>query len=206
MLGSACIERYASSCKARITAPSTGFTHAALTACDQAYATATCAATSGSSAIPACAFKGGLALDAPCAFDEQCTSGKCSSSSSSCGKCVAATANPPVPAEASLGEACDNAGQTAPRCSAGMGLWCDATTKKCAAVPLVALGQPCGVVGESVAMCSAGGRCDYGANGAGTCVAETPVGGTCTDSEECALFTSCVAGKCGYATAADICK
>lgn len=206
MLGAACAERYASMCKARITAPSTGFTQTALTTCGQAFVSATCDAAFGNAPLPACAFKGGLALNAQCAFDEQCASGECSASSTSCGKCVAATTKPPSAPEADLGQTCDNAGKTAPRCNSGKGLWCDATSKTCAPIPLVAIGQACGFVGESLVMCSAGGRCDYGANGAGTCVAEVPVGGTCTKTDECAVVTTCFGGKCGYPTASDICK
>jgi hypothetical protein len=95
---------------------------------------------------------------------------------------------------------------TAPRCNSGKGLWCNATSKTCASIAFVAVGEACGFVGESLVMCSAGGRCDYGANGAGTCVPEVPVGGACTKTDECAVVSTCFGGKCGYPTAADLCN
>lgn len=209
MLGSACADRYASSCKARITAPSTGLTQTALATCQQAFTAATCDAAFGSTPPPGCDFKGGLAIDAQCAFDEQCASGDCSATSTSCGKCVAATLKPPPPPppQANLGETCDGAGVSAPRCNNAKGLSCD-STKKCAAIELAAIGQPCGFVGESLAKveCLAGGRCAYGAKNSGSCTAEVPVGGACAKAEECAFATTCFGGKCGFPTASDLCQ
>lgn len=205
LLGSACAERYASLCKARISAPSSGWTQTGLNACRQAFATATCDVAFGDTPPPACELKGGLALGAACAFDEQCASGECSADSDSCGQCIAKKPPSTKPPTADLGETCDNAGQTAPRCDSLKGLWCDAT-KKCAPIPLAAVGQACGFLADSLVMCAGGGRCAYGANGQGTCVAEVPVGGSCTKTEECAITSTCFGGKCGYPTAADLCK
>jgi hypothetical protein len=206
MLGAACTERYAGMCNARSSAPSTGFTTTNLAACEQAFVSATCDAVFGGAPPTACSFKGGLALDAPCAFDEQCASGECSATTNDCGKCIAATPKAPSLPEAGLGEPCSATGNTAPRCNSGFGLVCDAKTSTCTTIPLVAIGQACGFVDGSIVMCKAGGRCASTSSGAGTCVAETPVGGACTKDEQCPFVTSCVAGTCGYATASDICK
>lgn len=206
LIGSACVERHASFCKARITAPSTGYTHSALLACAQAMDTSTCdAAVFAAEPLPACVLKGGMALDASCALDEQCASGNCSATLTSCGKCVPAKPPSSVPPQANAGEACDDARTSAPRCNGGKGLWCNAATNKCAPVSFVANGEPCGTLAASFATCTAGSRCNYGPTG-GVCVAETAVGAPCSTQLECPLMTACLAGKCSYVSAAAICN
>lgn len=189
-------------CKARAAAPSTGLTSAGAQACAGALTTLTCDQAFGANQPAMCSFKGGLALNAQCAFDEQCSTGNCSATESSCGKCIAA--EPPKVAKptAGLGEACDTVA-----CNGALGLFCD-STKKCAVMPLVGVGQACGFVGQELVLCEAGGSCRWGTTGSGTCVTEIAEGGACnaTNKGECAVGTTCVNGACGYATAAALCK
>lgn len=207
LFGTACESRMSSWCKARAAAPSTGLTSAGAQVCASALTTLTCDVAFGGSQPVACSFKGGLALNAQCAFDEQCATGNCSATETSCGKCVAAEPPKTPKVTVGLGETCDNSGTTAPQCNSALGLWCD-STKKCAAMPLVGVGQACGFVGQDLVLCEAGGSCRWGSNGSGICVTEIAEGGACnaTNKGECAVGTTCVNGACGYATAAALCK
>lgn len=210
IVGAACEERVAGICKARLSAPGTGFNQTTLAACGNAYTTMTCAKAFGEVQPAACNFKGTLALNSPCAFDDQCASGSCGGNDeNTCGKCSPSTSTPPSTPKAGLGEACDNSGQSAPQCNYAFGLWCDSATKKCADIPTVAVGKACGFVGESLVMCNTGAVCsNYGSGGTGTCVAEKGIGAACSaaDGDECTFGTACIGGKCAYPTAAAICK
>jgi hypothetical protein len=209
LLGTDCADRVANMCKAHIAAPGTGFTTAALTACGNAYSTLTCDQAFGAVQPTACNFKGTLALNASCAFGDQCATGYCTGTAENeCGKCAASPAAPTTTALAGLGDSCDNAGQSAPRCNSSLGLWCDSGTKKCAEIALAGLGQACGFVGEDLVMCAQGGTCNWG-NGSGSCVAQKAIGAACSTTsgyEECTFGTACIGGKCAYPTAAAICK
>lgn len=209
LLGADCADRVAGICKARLSAPGTGFTSAALTACGNAYSTMTCDQAFGAVQPAACNFKGTLASNTECAFADQCASGYCSGGGDNeCGKCAPNPVKPPV-ALAELGEDCDNAGQAAPQCNTSRGLWCDSGTKKCADIALAGIGQSCGFVGDDLVMCGPGGTCNYGSSGSGTCVAQKAIGASCSAAsgyEECAFGTTCLGGKCVYPTAAAICQ
>lgn len=210
MLGTDCESRVAGICKSRLSAPGTGFTQAALASCGIAYATMTCDQAFGAVQPAACNFKGTLPLNSECAFDDQCASGACAGNDDDeCGTCAAKPTTPPAKPLGKLGDACDNSGQSAPACNTSLGLWCGASTNTCVEMKFVALGEACGFVGNELVMCAQGGTCKYGAGGSGTCVAQKPIGASCTSAsgyEECAFGTSCIGGKCAYPTAAAICQ
>jgi hypothetical protein len=202
ILGGACETRMAAVCETHVAAPGTGYSPTALAACSNAFA------SSGCDLEPAaCAMKGALPLEAACAFDDQCVTGACSATSTTCGKCVVATKTTASP-KAGLGETCDDSAKTAPACNGMLGLTCDSKTKACVEIPTAALGEPCGWFGMIV-MCASGGTCKPGTTGSGTCVAEKGIGDLCSGSsgyDECTFGTACIAGGCAFPTAAAICK
>src|SRR5207237_1012864 len=118
MLGAECEERVAGLCKSHLAAPGTGMTTAAPAPCGTSYTTLRCAEAFGDVPPAGCAFKGTLAANSACAFDDQCASGACGGNDDNkCGACAASKPTPTATPKANLGEACDNAGQTAPQCN-----------------------------------------------------------------------------------------
>jgi hypothetical protein len=208
IVGTDCSDRMSNMCKAHLSAPGTGFTSAALTACGNVYgSTTTCEDAFGAAQASACSIKGSLALNAKCAFADQCASGYCTGTAENeCGVC-ATPPSYPTPTYAGFGEACDPVGSGA-KCNTALGHWCDSGTKTCEEIGLAAIGEPCGFVDTDMVMCSAGGTCKWD-SGTGTCVAEKAIGASCTAAsgyEECTIGATCIAGKCAYPTAAAICK
>lgn len=81
-----------------------------------------------------------------------------------------------------VGAACDNKRQTAPDCDFNVGLFCDATTLKCAPQTYANANQQCSAeaIGSSPVVCIAGGTCiNPGDGNPSTCMAAVDAGSAC---------------------------
>jgi hypothetical protein len=135
--------------------------------------------------------------DLPCAADLSCVGATAGAG----GKCVAAVVT--------KGAACDPTRKTMPDCERDLGLVCDATTKKCAAITLAATGMACGIVSGAFVGCASGSACVVSGDAtAGTCQKFAADGAAC-DSDKgpiCVTPAKCVAsgkGTAGTCTLAD---
>jgi hypothetical protein len=126
-------------------------------------------------ALTSCTKPGTLANGAACGSSIQCTSGRCTNTSTMCGVCQAT---------AKEGEAC----------SQGMycitSLVCSGTTGTCLKPVYGAAGAACDTFAQR---CGDNLRCDYTAK---KCVAYATAGAACASTTECAAPLVCTAMKC----------
>lgn len=146
----------------------------------------------------------------------QCNDGQPCGSGLTCVTPPAATNGTCMPVGTTVGAACDPKRQTNPVCDFTQGLYCEGTTKKCAALAFAGAGQPCGRIGTGFTACTGGSECVAGAPGAdggvsSMCVAPVADGAACNtvSGPPCARPARCVgsaldggaSGKCAIADA-----
>ncbi len=104
-----------------------------------------------------------------------------------------------------VGTACDPKSTTVAGCDKDAGLFCDATTKMCAAIAVTTVGKPCGTVAGVETLCEAGGLC-AGASAiqAGSCKAPVADGAACdaVAGPPCLPPAKCVKSLCRMPDAA----
>lgn len=143
----------------------------------------------------------------PCALGLSCAGGKCAPSGGNGAACGATSApcqtgfyckNNACAPVLGVGAACDPASLTA-ECDPIQGLYCDTTSRKCAAYKVVDSGQACGSTGGSVTLCSASGTCS-GVAPNRKCLAAAKDGAACgaatSTNLSCVSPASCTAGAC----------
>ncbi len=154
--------------------------------------------------LPTCAFVPGTAAPgAACEVDGQCTSLRCVIGKDGCGVCAKspATAKPcengPRKDEGRrVGATCKDGA-----CAHALGLQCETSTTRCAAIPLRAAGESCdmtGVMSGRLSECADGHCKNRNDMGAGTCAAFADDGAACDSWEgpPCRAPARCIAGRC----------
>jgi hypothetical protein len=181
-----CESRLTPSCLARIAAPGTAATPAAVPACGQATSGEDCAAFLTGPPPGPCIWSGSLANGTHCEFDAQCESTHCASGTDTwCGVCQP---------RAAVGQSCLSA-------SCQYGLVCLAAGGSTCAQP-VAQGGPCDTRDQCVLPLTCA---------QGTCSPRAPIGESCAAGLDCALGAYCErdSGLCAalsYGAAGDPCE
>jgi hypothetical protein len=143
----------------------------------------------------------------PCELGTSCVANKCApdgvkgdacgNGKPACGTGLYCSANACAPV-LGIGAMC-NPLTTTGECDPIAGLYCDATTRKCAAYKVVDSGQACGQTADGYALCAAGGTCS-GTAPMATCVSAAMDSAACGNGTSnnlgCMLPASCSAAIC----------